>query len=91
MGKWPVTVIWMMVLEEDMLRACVIDFGKAWDTHLPLVEFSYNNNYHISIKVKCRSPLCWAEVGDTQLAKGQVPDSTLTGPEIIREMTCRIV
>ncbi|GJY85068.1 putative reverse transcriptase domain-containing protein [Tanacetum coccineum] len=31
---------------EDMLRACVLDFGKGWDTHLPLVEFSYNNNYH---------------------------------------------
>ncbi|GKB79824.1 putative reverse transcriptase domain-containing protein, partial [Tanacetum coccineum] len=28
---------------EDMLRACVIDFGKGWDRHLPLVEFSYNN------------------------------------------------
>ncbi|GKE14204.1 putative reverse transcriptase domain-containing protein, partial [Tanacetum coccineum] len=35
---------------EDMLRACVIDFSKSWDRHLPLVEFSYNNNYHTSIK-----------------------------------------
>ncbi|GKB94785.1 hypothetical protein Tco_0980922 [Tanacetum coccineum] len=35
---------------EDMLRACVIDFGKGWDRHLPLAEFSYNNNYHTSIK-----------------------------------------
>ncbi|GJU55536.1 putative reverse transcriptase domain-containing protein [Tanacetum coccineum] len=34
---------------EDMLRACVIDFGKCWDRHLPLVEFSYNNSYHTSI------------------------------------------
>ncbi|GJX66521.1 putative reverse transcriptase domain-containing protein [Tanacetum coccineum] len=49
---------------EDMLRACVIDFGKSWDRHLPLVEFLYNNNYHTSIKAapfealygqKCRS------------------------------------
>ena len=40
---------------EDMLRDCVIDFGKAWDTHLPLIEFSYNNNYHTSIKVM---PFC---------------------------------
>ncbi|GJV49776.1 putative reverse transcriptase domain-containing protein [Tanacetum coccineum] len=55
---------------EDMLRACVIDFGKGWDMHLPLVKFSYNNSYHMSIKTapfealygrKCRSPLCWAE------------------------------
>nr|GEW86655.1 putative reverse transcriptase domain-containing protein [Tanacetum cinerariifolium] len=56
---------------EDMLHACVIDFKKSWDRHLPLVEFSYNNSYHTSIKAtpfealygrKCRSPVCWAEV-----------------------------
>ncbi|GJY76979.1 reverse transcriptase domain-containing protein [Tanacetum coccineum] len=35
---------------EDMLRACVLDFGKNWDRHLSLVEFSYNNSYHTSIK-----------------------------------------
>ncbi|GJR06509.1 putative reverse transcriptase domain-containing protein [Tanacetum coccineum] len=75
---------------EDMLHACVIDFGKSWDRHLPLVEFSYNNSYHTSIKAapfealygrKCRSPVCWAEVGDAQL----------TGPEIIHETTEKIV
>ncbi|GKF37491.1 reverse transcriptase domain-containing protein, partial [Tanacetum coccineum] len=51
---------------EDMLRACAIDFGKGWVNQLPLVEFSYNNNYHASIKAapfealygrKCRSPV----------------------------------
>ncbi|GKA36651.1 putative reverse transcriptase domain-containing protein [Tanacetum coccineum] len=71
---------------EDMLRACVLDFGKNWDRHLPLVEFSYNNSYHTSIKAapfealygrKCRSPVCWAEVGDAQL----------TDPTIIHETT----
>ncbi|GJZ03166.1 putative reverse transcriptase domain-containing protein [Tanacetum coccineum] len=75
---------------EDMLRACVIDFGKGWERHLPLVEFSYNNSYHASIKAapfealygrKCRSPVCWAEVGDVQL----------TRPEIIHETTEKIV
>ncbi|GJT44525.1 putative reverse transcriptase domain-containing protein [Tanacetum coccineum] len=35
---------------EDMLRACVMDFGGSWDTHLPLIEFSYNNSYHTSVK-----------------------------------------
>nr|GEV19758.1 putative reverse transcriptase domain-containing protein [Tanacetum cinerariifolium] len=35
---------------KDMLRACAIDFGGNWDTHLPLVEFLYNNNYHSSVK-----------------------------------------
>ncbi|GKA63495.1 putative reverse transcriptase domain-containing protein [Tanacetum coccineum] len=36
---------------EDMLRACVIDFGNGWDRHIPLIEFSDNNSYHTSIKV----------------------------------------
>nr|GEX83827.1 reverse transcriptase domain-containing protein [Tanacetum cinerariifolium] len=36
---------------KDMLRACMIDFGNGWDRRLPLIEFSYNNNYHTSIKV----------------------------------------
>ncbi|GJT47340.1 putative reverse transcriptase domain-containing protein [Tanacetum coccineum] len=75
---------------EDMLRACVIDFGNSWDRHLPLVEFSYNNSYHASIKAapfealygrKCRSPICWSEVGDSQL----------TSPELVREATEMIV
>nr|GEZ61805.1 putative reverse transcriptase domain-containing protein [Tanacetum cinerariifolium] len=52
---------------EDMLCACSIDFGKGWVNHLPLVEFSYNNSYHASIKAtpfealygrKYRSPIC---------------------------------
>ena len=75
---------------EDMLRACVVDFGNNWEIHLPLVEFSYNNSYHTSIKAapfealygrKCRSPICWAEVGDSQL----------TGPELVHETTEKIV
>nr|GEX54290.1 hypothetical protein [Tanacetum cinerariifolium] len=35
---------------EDMLRACVIDFGNSWVKHFPLFEFSYGNSYHASIK-----------------------------------------
>ncbi|GKA97775.1 putative reverse transcriptase domain-containing protein [Tanacetum coccineum] len=75
---------------EDMLRSCAIDFGKGWVNHFPLVEFSYNNSYHASIKAapfealygqKCRSPVCWAEVGEVQL----------TGPEIVQETTKKIV
>ncbi|GKC60822.1 putative reverse transcriptase domain-containing protein [Tanacetum coccineum] len=58
---------------EDMLRACVLDFGGSWDVHLPLVEFSYNNSYHSSVRCapfealcgrKCRSPIMWAEIKD---------------------------
>ncbi|GKD83862.1 putative reverse transcriptase domain-containing protein, partial [Tanacetum coccineum] len=75
---------------EDMLRACVIDYGKGWVNHLPLVEFSYNNSYHASIKAapfealygrKCHSPMCWAEVGQVQL----------TGPEFVQEITKKII
>ncbi|GKD57383.1 putative reverse transcriptase domain-containing protein [Tanacetum coccineum] len=73
-----------------MLRAYVNDFRSSWDRHLPLVKFSYNNSYHVSIKAapyealygrKCRSPVCWSEVGDSQL----------TGPEMIHEMIEKIV
>ncbi|GJY29637.1 putative reverse transcriptase domain-containing protein [Tanacetum coccineum] len=75
---------------ENMLRACAIDFGKGWVNHLPLVEFSYNNSYHASIKAapfealygrKCRSPVCWTEVGEAQIL----------GPELIQETTEKIV
>ncbi|GKE95701.1 putative reverse transcriptase domain-containing protein, partial [Tanacetum coccineum] len=47
---------------EDMLRACVLDFGKCWDKHLPLVEFSYNNSYHTSIKAAPFEALLGASV-----------------------------
>nr|GEU55791.1 putative reverse transcriptase domain-containing protein [Tanacetum cinerariifolium] len=56
---------------EDMLRACVIDFGKGWVKHLPLVEFSYNNSYHASIKSYAdqkRKPMRF-EVGDRVMLK----------------------
>ncbi|GJX98114.1 putative reverse transcriptase domain-containing protein [Tanacetum coccineum] len=75
---------------EDMLCACVIDFGNGWVRHLPLVEFSYNNSYHASIKAapfealygrKCRSPVCWAEVGQVQLI----------GPEMVQETTEKVI
>ncbi|GKB56834.1 putative reverse transcriptase domain-containing protein [Tanacetum coccineum] len=71
---------------EDMLRACAIDFGKGWVNHLPLVEFSYNNSYHASIKAapfealmvrKVRSPVDGTEVGEAQIL----------GPELIQETT----
>ncbi|GKA62092.1 putative reverse transcriptase domain-containing protein [Tanacetum coccineum] len=60
---------------EDILRACAIDFGGNWDTRLPLVEFSYNNSYHTSVKCtlfealyerNCRTPIAWAEIVDNR-------------------------
>nr|GEW21066.1 putative reverse transcriptase domain-containing protein [Tanacetum cinerariifolium] len=67
-----------------------LDFGNGEDKHLPLVEFSYNNSYQTSIKValfeplygrKCRSHVCWAKVGDSQL----------TGRKIMHETTEKII
>ncbi|KAD3336756.1 hypothetical protein E3N88_32275 [Mikania micrantha] len=66
---------------EDMLRACIIDFGGSWDDYLPLAEFSYNNSYHSGLGMppfevlygrKCRTPVCWGEVGPRELASKKV-------------------
>nr|GEV30853.1 reverse transcriptase domain-containing protein [Tanacetum cinerariifolium] len=74
---------------EDMLRACVLDFRGSWDVHLSLVEFSYNNSYHYSMRCvsfealygrKCRTPIMWAEVGEGQLM----------GPELVQQTTKKI-
>nr|GEU84711.1 putative reverse transcriptase domain-containing protein [Tanacetum cinerariifolium] len=75
---------------EDMLRACVIDFCGNWDVHLPLAEFSYNNSYHSSIRCapfealygrKCRSPVLWAEIGESSFIR----------PELVHETTDKVV
>ncbi|GJX57919.1 putative reverse transcriptase domain-containing protein [Tanacetum coccineum] len=74
---------------EDMLKVCVLDFEGSWDVHLSLVEFSYNNSYHSSVRCapfealygrKCRSLIMWAEVGEGQLI----------GPELVQVTTEKI-
>ncbi|GJW73912.1 putative reverse transcriptase domain-containing protein, partial [Tanacetum coccineum] len=74
---------------EDMLRACVLDLRGSWDVYLPLVEFSYNNSYHSSVRCapfealygrKCRSSIMWAEVEEGQLI----------GPELVQETSEKI-
>ena len=66
---------------EDMLRVCDLDYEGSWDTYLPLVEFSYNNIYHASIDRppfemlygrKCRTPICWGEVGQRVIGSTKV-------------------
>ena len=68
---------------EDMLRACVISFGKKWEESLLFAEFSYNNSYQASLQMapfevlygrKCQTPLNWSEIGE----------HTLIGPDIIQ-------
>ncbi|EOY31685.1 Uncharacterized protein TCM_038736 [Theobroma cacao] len=79
---------------EDMLRACVIDFIGSWDRHLPLVEFAYNNSFQSSIGMapydalyrrKCRTPLCWDEVGERKLVNVELIDLTNDKVKVIRE------
>ncbi|GJR62611.1 putative reverse transcriptase domain-containing protein [Tanacetum coccineum] len=69
---------------------CSKGIGGNWDVHLPLTEFSYNNSYHSSIRCapfeelygrKCRSPVLWAEIGE----------SSLIGPELVQETTDKVV
>ncbi|GJW51045.1 putative reverse transcriptase domain-containing protein [Tanacetum coccineum] len=80
----------IQTLEYILRVACAINFVGNWDTHLLLVEFSYNNSYHSIVKCasfealygrKCRMPIAWVEVGE----------SKLFGPEIVQETTDKIV
>jgi hypothetical protein len=74
---------------EDMLRACVLTYGKYWGQSLPYAEFSYNNGYEASLGMsrfealygrKCRTPLMWSEVGER----------ALVGPALIKEAEERV-
>ena len=79
---------------EDMLRACVIEFKGSWDTHLSLMEFTYNNSYQSSIGMapfealygrKCRTPVCWDEVGERKLIGPKLVKITLDKIQIVRD------
>ena len=75
---------------EDMLRACILDFGGNWEKYLSLVEFAYNNSYQSTIGMplfkalygrRCKSPICWEEVEDQRLL----------GPNVVQKTTEKIV
>ena len=79
---------------EDMLRACVIEFKGSWDTHLSLMEFTYNNSYQSSIGMapfealysrKCRTPVCWDEVGERRLIGPELVHISLDKIQIVRD------
>lgn len=66
------------------MRACVLEQGGAWDSFLPLIEFTYNNNFHLSIGMapfetlygrRFRTPLCLYESGE----------GVVIGPEIVQK------
>jgi len=77
-----------------MLRACALNYTGNWDHHLPLAEFAYNNSYHSSIEMapyealyrrRCRTPICWDEVGERRLSKVELIDQTIEIVQKIRE------
>ena len=80
---------------EDMLRACVIKFKGSWDMNLSLMEFTYNNSYQSSIGMapfevlysrKCRTLVCWDEVGERRLIGLKlVHITTLDKIQIVRD------
>ena len=68
----------------------MLEFKGSWDRHLPLMKFAYKNSYQLSIEMapyealygrKCRTPLCWDEVGERKLL----------GPEIVQVMTDNVM
>jgi hypothetical protein len=74
---------------EDLLRSCVLEFGENWEDLLPLVEFTYNNSHQTTIGMapyealygrKCRTLICWEEVGERKLL----------GPEMVQLTTDKV-
>ena len=77
-----------------MLRAYVLDFKGSWVKYLPLVEFAYNNSSQTSIGMalyealygrKCRTPICWDEVGEWKLSSKELIKVSIKKIQIIRE------
>ena len=74
---------------EDLLRACVIEQKRSWESFLSLIEFTYNNSFHSTIGMapykalygkRCRTPLCWLE-----------PRENLTlGPKVVQQTTKKV-
>jgi hypothetical protein len=79
---------------EDMLRACAFKHSGSWDKSLSYTEFSYNNNYQDSLKMapfealygrKCRTPLHWSQIGESQLFGTDIIKEAERKVQIIRE------
>ena len=79
---------------EDMLRGCVIDYEGSWDRHIPLVQFVYNSSLQSSIGMaryealygrKCRTPLCWTELGEEKIIGPDLIQETEEKVKVIRE------
>ncbi|KAL0543862.1 hypothetical protein IC582_018967 [Cucumis melo] len=76
-----------------MLRACVLEFSRSWDSHLHLMEFAYNNSYKATIGTTlfealcgkcCRSSVCWGEVGEQRMLGPELVQATNAAIQKIR-------
>ena len=79
---------------KNILGSCVFDFKCIWDDHFPLMEFSYNNIYQSTIGMarcetlygrRCKTPLCWDEVGERKILGPELIDMTTEKIKMIRE------
>ncbi|KAL9336676.1 hypothetical protein Peur_071164 [Populus x canadensis] len=79
---------------EDLLRSCVLEFGGNWEDLLPLVEFTYNNSHQTTIGMapyealyrrKCRTPICWEEVGERKLLGPEMVQLTIDKVRVIKK------
>ena len=77
-----------------MLRGCVIEFPRSWDSYIPLIEFSYNNSYQSSIGMtpyealygqRCRSPVCWTELNEHKVIGSDIVKDTEAKFHVIRQ------
>jgi hypothetical protein len=79
---------------KDLLRACILEFGNSWEDHLPLMEFTYNNSYHATVGMapykalygrKCRTLLCWEEVGNKKIIGAELVKIMIEKVKVIRD------
>ena len=79
---------------EDMLRGCVLDFPGSWDRYIPLMEFSYNNNYQSSISMvpyealygrKCRTLVCWTDLNEHKVTDLDMVKETKEKVQVIQQ------
>ncbi|KAL4323547.1 hypothetical protein GQ457_11G025630 [Hibiscus cannabinus] len=70
------------------------DEEENWEKSIPLVEFAYNNSYQTSIQMapfealygrRCRTPICWSELGENKVLGPQMIQDTEKQVKIIHD------
>ena len=80
---------WTIQVLEDMLGACVLHLKSSWDEPLPLVEFTYNNSYQVSIQMAPYEAL-YGRPCQTQVFWTEVRERSTTGPELISDTSVKV-